>query len=229
MVDSNQIKSLARDFGADLCGMASVDRFQAAPEGFRPTDIYPDCQSVIVFAKRLPTTALFMPNCVPYTHVNQMGVQEVDRLGFLLALKLEDMGLKAVPIPSDDPYEHWEPERSYGRAILSLRHAGYLAGLGQLGKNTLLMNNQYGNMIQIGAILTDIALEIDPLATYDSCLAQCRRCLDACPQGALDGVTVNQQLCRPLSAVRTEKGYILKKCSRCRSACPHCLGIPAAV
>lgn len=56
-----------------------------------------------------------------------------------VSLRLEKQGIGAVPIPSSDPYEHWEPERLHGRAILSLRHAGYLAGLGVLGKNTLLI------------------------------------------------------------------------------------------
>jgi epoxyqueuosine reductase len=73
-------------------------------------------------------------------------------LGIDIAIELDKEGIKPVPVPSDDPYEHWEPERSYGRAILSMRHAGYLAGLGVLGKNTLLINKDFGNMIQIGAI-----------------------------------------------------------------------------
>jgi epoxyqueuosine reductase len=120
---------------------------------------------------------------------------------------------------------YWEPWRQYGRAVLSMRHAGDLAGLGVLGKNTLLINDKFGNMIQIGAVLTDIELEPDPIATYEGCLSDCRRCLDSCPQNALDGITVDRKLCRPISNHVNEKGYVLKKCNICRRICPHCLGL----
>ncbi len=72
-----------------------------------------------------------------------------------------------------------------------MRHSGYLAGLGVLGKNTLLINEKYGNMIQIGAVLVDIELEGDPLIEDALCPTNCNICIDSCPQKALDGKTVN--------------------------------------
>lgn len=225
MISAQSIKEFVTSLGADLCGVSPIDRFSKAPEGFHPTDIYDACKSVIVFARRLPSKSLSVSNCVPYTFVNSVMTQEVDRLTLEIALRLEGLGLGSVPVPSDDPYEHWEPNRSYGRAILSLRHAGYLAGLGILGKNTLLINKDYGNMIQIGAVLVDAELDGDPIAIYEACLSGCQLCIDSCPEKALDGESVNQQLCRPRSNFRTEKGYILKKCSLCRSICPTALGM----
>ncbi|MFW9822620.1 MAG: epoxyqueuosine reductase, partial [Candidatus Thorarchaeota archaeon] len=126
---------------------------------------------------------------------------------------------------SDDPYEYWEPDRMYGRAILSLRHAGHLAGLGVLGKNTLLINNQYGNMIQLGAILVNVDLQGDAIAKYEVCLKSCEICLTSCPIGALDGISVNQKLCRSHSIFQHQKGYVLKKCNTCRKVCPYVIGI----
>jgi epoxyqueuosine reductase len=220
-----KIKGLAIGLGADLCGIATPERFAGAPEGHHPADIYPDCKSVIVFAKRVPGETLFIDNCIPYTHVNNVVLQEVDLLGVRLSLALEELGIRSVPVPSDVPYEHWEADRQYGRAILSMRHAGYLAGLGVLGKNTLLINEKYGNMIQVGAVLADAGLMPDEIATYEGCLKECHNCLDSCPQHALDGVTVDQKLCRPVSNYVSEKGFVLKKCNICRKVCPHCLGI----
>ena len=225
MIDANAVKEIAMKLGADLCGIAPVDRFDEAPEGFRPANIYPECRSVLVFARRLPTASLFISNCVPYTHVNDLITREVDSLTLQLSLRLEDLGLNNVLIPSDDPYNHWEPERKYGRAILSLRHAGMLAGLGKLGKNTLLINEQFGNMIQIGAVLLEADLAADTPANYEVCPDDCNLCLDSCPSAALDGETVKQHLCRPMSNFQTAKGYNLKKCYLCRSVCPSALGI----
>jgi epoxyqueuosine reductase len=225
MNQTTQIKELVLKSGADLCGIASVERFREAPAGFRPTDIYPDCKSVLVFAKRIPSSSLFLENCIPYTLISQLGMQEVDRMTFQISYALEAKGIANVVIPTDDPYEHWEADKLRGQAILSLRHAGFLAGLGVLGKNTLLINEHFGNMIQLGALLVAIALEPDPLATYEGCKPDCSLCLDSCPQNALDGITVDQQLCRPFSNFKNTKGYVVKKCNICRRICPQALGI----
>jgi epoxyqueuosine reductase len=200
-------------------------RFEGAPQGFRPADIYSECRSVLVFAKRLPREALRALSCAAYGQVNTMVNIEVDLMAVELSRRLEDAGMGAVPVPSDDPYEYWEPDRLYGRAILSLRHAGQLAGLGRLGRNTLLINKRFGNMIQIGAVLLDVELEGDPVAAYEVCPPDCRLCIDSCPVDALDGETVVQELCRPLACHRSERGFILKKCNVCRSICPHALGM----
>lgn len=224
-MNKSEIKNIAENLGADLLGIASVDRFNDAPEGHHPLDIYSNCKSVIVFAKRVPAGSMSANNYVPYTYVNDTVTKEVDKLGINLCLALEDLGIECVPIPSDDPSEYWEPENQYARGILSLRHAGYFAGLGVIGKNTLLINKEYGNMIQIGAILIDIQLESDPIATYEGCLEKCSVCIDSCPQKALDGTTVNQKLCRELSSFETERGFILKKCFLCRKVCPNGSGL----
>jgi epoxyqueuosine reductase len=222
---AGEIKSIAFDLGADLCGIAPVDRFASAPDGFHPTDIHGDCRSVLVFAKKLPAGSLFASSCIPYTYINRVITEEVDALTLTLSRRLEALGIVNVPVPSDDPSEHWEPDRSYARGILSLRHAGHLAGLGVLGKNTMLINDKLGNMIQLGALLLHEKLEGDPIAAYEACKPDCRLCIRSCPQSALDGITVNQQICRPISNFRNERGFVLKKCWECRRICPNHAGI----
>ncbi len=225
MIDPLIIKKQIKELGADLCGFAPIERFNEAPIGFNPLDIYKECKTVIVFAKKVPHSPLLAMNYVPYSHFNSIIINEVDALTLKIMKVFEEIDIGCVPIPSDDPYEHWESERAYGRAILSLRHAGYFAGLGILGKNTLLMNEKYGNMIQLGAVLLNIELKGDELANYEGCIPDCQICLDSCPQGALNGITVDQKACRQQSIYQTEKGYTLKRCNLCRKLCPNALGI----
>lgn len=178
---------------------------------------------MISLNRKIPIETMYAESYVPYTHITELIMQEVDNLTCKISLDLQDMNINNVIIPTDDPYEYWEPKNSYGRAILSLRHAGYLAGLGYLGRNTLLINNKYGNMIQIGALLLEIEMDGDPIINK-SCPESCNLCIDNCPAKALDGKTVNQKKCRPLSNFKNEKGYILKKCYLCRKICPGIKG-----
>jgi hypothetical protein len=41
----------------------------------------------------------------------------------------------------------------------------------------------------------------------------------------LDGITVKQQACRPISNYKNERGFVLKKCWECRRICPNHTGI----
>jgi epoxyqueuosine reductase QueG len=230
MNSPSDIRSLVLASGADLCGIAPASRFDGAPAGFRPTDIYPACKTVLVFARALPHSTLHASSCVPYTHIGELVTHEVETMTLEVCRRLEKLKITAVPVPTDVPYEHWEPDKTRGMGILSMRHAAMLAGLGVLGKNTLLINPKYGNMVQIGAILLDVELEGDPIIEDGEklCPKTCHNCLEKCPTKALDGKTVDQRLCRPLSQFKNAKGYTLKKCNICRKVCPRRFGIPAA-
>jgi epoxyqueuosine reductase len=221
MTNPGTIKKRAIKYGADICGIAPVDRFAGAPKGFHPCDIYPDCRSVVVFASRFPLSTLQARTNAPYTLVRNKMVDKLDWISFHVSSELETEGVVSVPIPSAEPYDYWDMDRTHGRGILSLKHAGVLAGLGVLGRNTLLMNEKFGNMIWLGAILVSIDLEPDPVASYEGCDSECTLCIDSCPQHALDGITINQKLCRDISISYNYGGGWVLSCNICRKICPY--------
>jgi len=225
MLKADNIKNISLGFGADQCGIANAERFDGAPSGFHPRDVYSKCKSVVVFLKQMPPEVINAENPGVYTHTANILYDALDRIGLNLCISLEKQGIHAVPVPTDVPYIYYDAENKHGMGIISLRHAAYKAGLGILGRNNLLINREFGNSVYIGAILTDAAIEPDPIVDDFTCPTNCSLCLEACPVEALDGITVIQKLCREHSIVEHARGWDIYTCSECRQVCQLRVGV----
>jgi epoxyqueuosine reductase len=111
------------------------------------------------------------------------------------------------------------------------------AGLGWIGRNSLLINPEHGSFLLLGELILD-----DECDLYDTPLTGvgcggCRRCIEVCPTGALvinplsDGSVGSVDTRRCISALTIEKarkgvdiepisGWILG-CDECQNACPR--------
>jgi epoxyqueuosine reductase len=224
-VDAGYVKKAALELGAELCGIAAADGFSGAPEGHHPHDLLPGCRSVIVLGSRFPLAAMDGGPEI-YTLVRDQMTQVMNALSAALAVDLRSGGARTRVQRSLGC--EWEASGRL-RAPLSLKHAAVLAGLGKIGRNTLLVNDRLGNMVWLSAVLTDLELEADPPADYDPCPPGCRLCAKACRFHALDGEWMGQRACYD-NGYRVEDGMETILCWACRKACPNFLGIkrPAA-
>jgi len=107
------------------------------------------------------------------------------------------------------------------------------AGLGWLGKNTLLLNSKLGSWFFLGAILTtlDIPPTLGPaeMPAPDLC-GTCTRCIDACPTGALVPYVMDARLCISYLTIehrstvpedlREPIGRHVFGCDICQDVCP---------
>ncbi len=223
-MNSDEIKNAAYRSGADICGIASVDRFAEAPAGFHPTDIFRDTKSVIVFARRFPKGSVLSGNLFSYSISDQLLTEQIRNITYNFSILIEDIGITAVPVYTE-PYAFWDKETMTGKGDLSLKHAGYLAGLGVFGRNHLLYNYKYGTMFKLGAVLTNSYIEPDTIQTFSFCSDNCLLCEKKCPSGAISAGSVDQRKCRNHSEGFSNKGYPITTCNLCRSICPHCFGI----
>ena len=218
-MNSQMIKEQTYSFGAEVCGIANIERFKNTPKGFNPSDIFPAAKSVIIFGKKFLKSVYEATTNVPYTLVRNKLVETLDDISINLSFFIEKKGYKAIPIPSSEPYEYWDSNKKHGRGILSLKHAGELSGIGSIGKNTLLISQEHGNQLWLGGVITDAILEQDSLSKK-MCPDGCRICIEACPQSALNEITIDQMKCRQVSSSSTGSGGWILSCNICRKVCP---------
>ena len=212
------VKELACSLGADLVGVVQAESFAEAPEGHRPGDLLRGARSVIVMAIHLLDASLeSAPNreySVTYSVVNR----ELDRIAFRVARFLQDKGYRALQVPASPPYD---VSRNMGD--LSHRHAGYLAGLGVFGKNSLLLSTKFGPRIRLVSVITDIPLTADKPLDLDLC-KDCDKCIRACPAGALKGERIVDKLGCDAHHIEVGKQLQLEDweqiCGVCIRVCP---------
>lgn len=103
-----------------------------------------------------------------------------------------------------------------------------LAGIGWRGKNTVVINRKLGSFIFLGELFLNIELEPDTPET-DHC-ADCTRCIDNCPTGALEQPSLlNVNKCISYLTVETKSdikspeliGNHLFGCDTCQLVCPY--------
>jgi epoxyqueuosine reductase QueG len=226
---SKEIKALAFELGADLCGIASADRFGGAPAGYSPLDLMPSCKSAIVIGRSFPAGFLQCNDpMVPYTVIRNVLSNMLDVLSINLIAKLEQKGIVAITTGAIDP-TNFDTATGRMRQVVSAKHCAQAAGLGVIGKNTLLINEEYGNMLWLVVVLTELELEPDAPVKRNYC-GNCSKCIDICPAGATGALsedgqpTLRQFECKDYAFGSVDGGDWRVKCFRCRVVCPYALG-----
>ncbi len=194
-----------------------------------PYEILPGARSVIVIAVPLSREAVESnahgdePShqwLLEYGVLNQ-ALREASRK---LAEALEALGWKSAPL---------KPTHDFGEEKLastwSHRHAGVIAGLGEIGLNNMLVTEK-GCAVRLTSIITTAPLAPTPKSR--AACTRCGACLDACPIDALrrwergGKRACYKRLIEVDSKHRKVLGFTVDACGKCIARAPCSLASP---
>ncbi len=185
------VKDLAYKLGADLVGVANIERYDDAPIRMSPKGILPGAKSVVVCAVHHPDAAIELGGEVHPQEIGPYAIQyimndKLDLLSFKIARFLDDLGYKTVPIASSNIWRYRgykEMEATFAPDISHI-YGGVCAGLGELGWNGLCITPEYGARNRFISIITEAELTPTPMYNGEKLCDMCGECIRNCPTDA---------------------------------------------
>ncbi len=219
---------LDRDFHGDMGYMARED---AVRRRLDPREALAGCRTIIV------TSLVYGPGPVrsePAPAAEPSGGRSLPVIARyavgrdyhdVFEERLDELGAQIAALAPEARMKRYV---DYG-PVLERDHA-QRAGLGWIGKNTMLIDPHLGSYLMLGELLTDLELPPDGPFVADRC-GTCRRCLDACPTDAiLDGRVVDARRCISYLTIelrgpiplelRPALGGRVFGCDICQEVCP---------
>jgi len=176
-----EIEEYAKELGADVFGVADLELLREYP-------VYPEnllngfTRGIVIGVKLSDAVFDGLPETRPlYAKQYQVANDRLDRMAFEIARTIEKMGYNAIPIPASKILKnlHWS-------SFISHKAIARAAGAGWIGKNLLLITEEFGPRIRMTTILTDMPLDAGH-PVKRKC-GKCRKCIESCIVNALNEV-----------------------------------------
>ena len=210
MLTAQMIKDRARELGASVCGIGSLDLFEGCDPQRDPKMILPGAKCIIGFGFPVPR-GLYeaMEHDRQYYTYTTLGVKYIDEqfaeiFLFKMGNMIEDEGYDAClqrTVPNlrvrgdkttnpevvdtfeliSDPVEEGKPAPD---VLIDFGTAAKACGLGEEGLNGKIIAKGHGPYMRWAFIITDMPLEIDPPLGESLC-DKCGKCIAACPGKAI--------------------------------------------
>lgn len=114
------------------------------------------------------------------------------------------------------------------------RYIAYLAGVGFIGKNNMIITKKYGSYVFLGEIITDLEIELEDVRSYQEIpkhleCGDCKRCYHECPSKSINQNKINPNICLSYLTQKKEltdqeisllKGNVFG-CDFCQLKCPY--------
>jgi epoxyqueuosine reductase QueG len=122
-----------------------------------------------------------------------------------------------------------QKDEEYLLAPISFKQLGVNAGIGWIGKNDLLVTNEYGPRVRLGAVLIDYDFPLKKVIMKNNCPENCVLCINSCPYKALknkkwiNGIErdeiIDYKLCNIKRSLSLKKTGHKHPCGYCMVSC----------
>ncbi len=182
--EKEKIKEFALNLGVEDVGFGAVSDY-TSPLSPKVETIFPRAKSMVVLAfKELSSCECENPRIAMDGRIDSMEFARscVYKVSRFIEKKFDT---KAMSTPLSYPLD-MKPEKRFGLvAEFSQRHAAVAAGLGNFGRNNLVIHPRLGPQVIFCTILTELEMTPDPPITEELCI-HCNICVENCPGRALD-------------------------------------------
>lgn len=193
-----EVKQTALNYGASLAGIVcakTVDSFPSIWVGWeqqhytrKTTEIMPDAKSVVVMAYHV------------WDDMLELAIKKGEEWIYPGYLPLDTMTVAIKKLLEERGYH-----TTYASSI-SHKRLAQLAGFGNYGKNSLIINPVFGPWLRFAAVLTNAELLTDKPFERDLC-GDCEACIRACPAGALTPYKVDDSKCLLGIHISNKEGF----------------------
>ena len=185
---TNQVKKYAKKIGADLVGVADLDRWQNAPFSRTPKALMPDCTCAIVMGFHYLDACVELgdqPDArMPGPSVsNHIASEHGNYAAFKLCKYIEKLGYRALMVPAT-AWWNYRPNSDSPRgfsADITHYYAACAAGLGEIGWNNLCLTEEFGPRQRWITVVTNAPLLADPMYEGTALCDRCKLCEKHCP------------------------------------------------
>lgn len=188
MLTNDVVEAVSREAGADFFGVADLAPAKEAIEAQGGTVIASFPRAVSVGVRLMDSIIDQLPDrhqpAVAMTfrrHAYDVVNERLDQVTSRIASALQNEGAAALPVPASQTVD-----QKALRSVFSHKLAAYLAGLGWIGRNCLLITPEVGPRVRWATVLTDAPLTPGTGPMEDAC-GTCTDCVDACPAQAFKG------------------------------------------
>ncbi|OGV31250.1 MAG: hypothetical protein A2020_01345 [Lentisphaerae bacterium GWF2_45_14] len=226
-----EIKKKAAEFGADLVGISPISRLAHLPKESNPASIFPQAESLIVIAKRVPHGALrgIEEGTELQSSFNHFGLyyledQYLAKTTYDLTIWFESQGFEAVPMFAYDYSGQAQavpvaPGKPAPNVYVDYQLAAQAAGLGEIGRNGLFLTPEFGTLQRFAMLLTDEKIDADDTFKPSLC-KNCNACAEACPLNAIDTNNLNG---KGIPGSECDVAAINKSlCAKCKNGAVQC-------
>ncbi len=225
--DQGFLQEMKEKLDVDLIGAASVDRSKELKEKAAP--FLPTAKSVVVFAKETysevvsllgPSKETGEPELgeVLSVHANYINGR-LNRAVHEMAAIFHAERYRSIPLCSAPGFI---TDQRYLKALFSYKHAAELAGLGTIGRNSLLITPEFGPRVRLACLLTEAPVEETPHRQSEYCI-NCDACIRVCPAQAIHVPESGQSYAMNPFACRAYRQAGLV-CSVCLKVCDEITG-----